>query len=637
MKHAPSPFKFLDSYQQEDVDIFFGREAETEQLYDALSGVKHLLVYGPSGAGKTSLIECGLRNQFSDADWYAISIRRGQDLVASTFARLHEALSEPFSLDPKTGMPADKQYSLGQAVEALFSERFQPVYLLFDQFEELLISGSEREKQDFFTRLNELIRYIVPCRVILIMREEFIGHLSEFEPLCPTLFQQRFRLEKMTRAKVQAVIQSILDADYYEAYFEVDDPKGLAIHILAKLPDDRKEIDLSHVQVFLSELWDRAIDRGGFENIPSLDQGLIRKDDKLEAVLDSFLKKQLRELATYHGKDLPLEVLAVMISERHTKLQLDAPAIRHELERRQVSLPDTLDELLHALETRRIIRRLRTGEQTQYEITHDTLALVIGKNLTEEMQLREKAEDIYRVYQEREGYFSQEDLDFIRPYRSYLPYPPELAQRITDSERYQKEEEARQLREAQAQAEKERGLAARATQRTRIALMVAGLALVAAVAAGYFFFKSESQAKESERAKEYAEAQTLVFQLNDLAPNYDERAMRLLAEKWKHLDELGVAPPPNLTREIVQPIYDQFATNTQAPRRLSDQTFQHTGEVRSAIFSPDGRLILSSSKDGTAKLWPTPRTVYEWLLSPDCPIPPLSEEERKQYNLPADE
>ncbi|MDX1912375.1 MAG: ATP-binding protein, partial [Saprospiraceae bacterium] len=58
-----SPFKFLDSYQKDDQAIFFGREKETEKLYDALSGVKHLLIYGPSGAGKTSLIECGLRNQ----------------------------------------------------------------------------------------------------------------------------------------------------------------------------------------------------------------------------------------------------------------------------------------------------------------------------------------------------------------------------------------------------------------------------------------------------------------------------------------------------------------------------------------------------------------------------------------------
>jgi len=201
MNHATSPFKFLDSYQQEDADIFFGREKETDALYNALSGVKHLLVYGPSGAGKTSLIECGLRNQFSDADWFAVSIRRGSNMTASVFARINEALHEKIALDPQTKLPRNPDFDFGEAIENLFAERYQPVYLLFDLFEELLILGDEAEKKDFFTRLNRLIRYKVPCRVLLVMREEIIGHLSEFEPLCPSIFQYRFRLEKMGRSR----------------------------------------------------------------------------------------------------------------------------------------------------------------------------------------------------------------------------------------------------------------------------------------------------------------------------------------------------------------------------------------------------------------------------------------------------
>src|SRR6187551_783385 len=108
------------------------------------------MVYGPSGAGKTSLIECGLRNQFSDADWYALSIRKGADINASVFAGISEALKEKTALDPVTKMPVDPQMEFGQAVEKLFAERYQPVYLLFDQFEELLISGNADEKNTFF-------------------------------------------------------------------------------------------------------------------------------------------------------------------------------------------------------------------------------------------------------------------------------------------------------------------------------------------------------------------------------------------------------------------------------------------------------------------------------------------------------
>ncbi len=106
-----------------------------------------------------------------------------------------------------------------QAVEKLFAERYQPVYLLFDQFEELLISGEAEEKEKFFTLLNKLIRNKVPCRIMLIMREEFIGHLSEFEPVCPSIFQHRFRVEKMGRKNVEEVIYHILEAPRYRSLF----------------------------------------------------------------------------------------------------------------------------------------------------------------------------------------------------------------------------------------------------------------------------------------------------------------------------------------------------------------------------------------------------------------------------------
>jgi len=92
MSQNRSPFKFLDSYEKEDVNVFFGRNQETLDLCDALSGVKHLLVYGPSGSGKTSLVECGLRNQFSDADWFALTIRKGWNINASVFMAINDAL-----------------------------------------------------------------------------------------------------------------------------------------------------------------------------------------------------------------------------------------------------------------------------------------------------------------------------------------------------------------------------------------------------------------------------------------------------------------------------------------------------------------------------------------------------------------
>ena len=75
-----SPFKFLDSYTKNDKEIFFGREHETEELYQKVFESKILLVYGITGTGKTSLINCGLANKFNDSDWLPVTVRRRNDI-----------------------------------------------------------------------------------------------------------------------------------------------------------------------------------------------------------------------------------------------------------------------------------------------------------------------------------------------------------------------------------------------------------------------------------------------------------------------------------------------------------------------------------------------------------------------------
>jgi hypothetical protein len=89
--------------------------------------------------------------------------------------------------------------------------------------------------------------------------------------------------------------------------------------------------------------------------------------------------------------------------------------------------------LLKDLEYRRIIRTLKVGDETQYEISHDLLALVVGQNLTDEMKMREKAGDIYNVYGERQGLFTQDDIDYLRPFEQNLAYPVGLKERIDES------------------------------------------------------------------------------------------------------------------------------------------------------------------------------------------------------------
>ena len=77
------PFKFLDAYTSEDSHLFFGRNEEIETLYNMVFQSDLLLVYGASGTGKTSLIQCGLASKFASHEWLPLFIRRGADINQS--------------------------------------------------------------------------------------------------------------------------------------------------------------------------------------------------------------------------------------------------------------------------------------------------------------------------------------------------------------------------------------------------------------------------------------------------------------------------------------------------------------------------------------------------------------------------
>ena len=518
-----SPFKFLDSYQKEDNDVFFGRKHETEALYQALSGVKHLLVYGASGAGKTSLIECGLRNQFSDADWFALTIRREENMIASIYKSINNVLEFPFEIDITSGLPKDKEIDFGKAIEYLFEERFQPIYLLFDQFEELLLFGNHEEKKDFFTRINKLISQRIPCRLLMIMREEFIGHLTAFEEECPSIFQNRFRLEKMTRKQVMKVIEGTVNAPKFNKSFTVIDATVLSEKILDRLPDEQQEIELAHVQVFLDQLWEKAYLQN--QDSPLLAPKLISKQDKLETVLDRFLEKQLTEIDYKFGKEMGLELLAVMISEKYTKLQISFLEINNQLLLRQVDTQNQTKSIIDELEQRRIIRALKSGTDTRYEISHDVLALLVGKNLTEEMKRRDKAREVYIFYLERTGRLSIEDIQHIKKQEEFLPLPKLLKSRLITAEKAIREEEEAIKKKELYDLEKEK-------RQQRKIIIVVTIALIVSLAFGIWGYSNLQMVKEE---RDLTEKLTVTGNLRDAQNYVNDEEYQIALQKYLYL------------------------------------------------------------------------------------------------------
>jgi len=196
-----SPFKFLDAYTEEDSDIFFGRDIEIEEFYDRVFETNLILLYGASGTGKTSLIRCGLSNMFESTDWHPMYIRRNENIIDS----LHQAID-------KIAITKTKNNSIADKIKSIYLDYFKPIYLIFDQFEELFILGSKEEQIHFFEEMKTLLDQGLQCKIVISMREEYIAYLSDYELVIPALFDNRQRIEKMNTLQVQEVIAGTMEA-----------------------------------------------------------------------------------------------------------------------------------------------------------------------------------------------------------------------------------------------------------------------------------------------------------------------------------------------------------------------------------------------------------------------------------------
>lgn len=352
-----SPFKFLDAYQKEDRDRFFGRERETAQLYNAVRASNLVLVYGASGTGKTSIINCGLANQFVDSDWLPLFVRRGTDLNAS----LQQALSGARQSDTVSSAS-----SINERVRDLYLDHYRPIYLIVDQFEELFILGSKEEQATFYESVRQLLATNSPCKLLISIREEYIADLSQFERVVPTLFDNRLRVEKMNDSNLARIVMGTARA----VGIHVADPPNTVQRILDNIRDRRTGIDLANLQVYLDRLWraDRERQKTNQPQTITFDVALTERVGKLENVISAFLDEELLTIEQALAKrgvpqpqGIPLEVIFALVTEEGTKRNLDVAGILEALPANRAISEETVRFCLSEFERIRVLRPLASA------------------------------------------------------------------------------------------------------------------------------------------------------------------------------------------------------------------------------------------------------------------------------------
>ncbi|MCX6272772.1 MAG: hypothetical protein NTU44_16460 [Bacteroidetes bacterium] len=397
------PFKFLDSYTLDDKDIFFGREKETEEIHSRLFYSKLLLIYGPSGSGKTSLLQCGVSDRMGGHNWKPVFIRRRQNILESIHAELDRQAITPFK----------KEKSIPDKLYSLYLDYLTPLYLIFDQFEELFIFGESEEKTEWVCVLKDILsREDLNTQIILSIREEYLASLSDFEDELPQLFENRIRIEKMKKAQALSVIISPCEVCH------VSLEKGLAETAVEKIISESATIELTWLQVLMDRLYKLAISRNE-ENV-EITLADLESLGNIGDVLGNFLEEQLQLVPDPEKGDA---VLKTLISSEGTKRQLSLSEIKEALVVNGHNLePDDILPIVRHFVTVRILSD--KDENDRYELKHDSLAAKIFQRLTlaerELQEARQFVENAYKSYLRTDHLLGRKELSYISKFEDKL-------------------------------------------------------------------------------------------------------------------------------------------------------------------------------------------------------------------------
>ncbi len=251
------PYRSLDAFTEDDVEFFFGRERVVQRLVESLrQEPRFLAVLGPSGSGKSSLVQAGLIPQLRKgavpgSDCWGVIVVRPAD--------------QPFSQLEAEGLP-DASEGLVKAVQAWLDQHPEQTRLVLaiDQFEELLVTCPQSLRQVFVTQLTELLEAALPVTVVLTMRDDFYSRFAQDAPALLAWLERRLVNVPPTleHDELQAIVEE--PARAVGLVFETGLVDVILEDVLESVPGRGGQVGRSTVlpllEFALTQLWERRQD-----------------------------------------------------------------------------------------------------------------------------------------------------------------------------------------------------------------------------------------------------------------------------------------------------------------------------------------------------------------------------------------
>ena len=323
-----APFVGPRPFQEEENELFFGRKREVDELISLITAHPVVLVYAPSGAGKTSLVNAGLipklkgikepdpkdPDAFEDLEVFDV-LKPMRVKGQANFKIGKEVNIYMFNALSSGEEGADSTLS-GMSFAEFLKERPKRLnefgeparrVVIFDQFEELFTAYPERweDRKRFFEDVGEALAGNPKkekagdplLRVVFSIREDYIAELDPYASLLPECLRTRFRLEQMKEKAALEAVEDPLKKRSISFAPEVAKQLVKSLLVISNRgagggPKLGQYIEPVQLQILCQSLWEGL---GLGEKIITQEHLDIHGD--LSKVLSNFYEKGVREVA----------------------------------------------------------------------------------------------------------------------------------------------------------------------------------------------------------------------------------------------------------------------------------------------------------------------------------------------------
>ncbi|MEL6669357.1 MAG: hypothetical protein AAFP08_10335, partial [Bacteroidota bacterium] len=292
-------FNVLQPCLSTDLPFFKGRDKEVEEFHQLTKAQNLVLLFGKKRIGKSSLLLCGLANRLEAGPGEMVSIRyRGQDMMADLDQRLRGELK-------RFNIKANQDDSLRELLKKWFDYADQDMFLVFDQLDGLFVKTTpEWERAGFFNALQGLCSAEMPhLRIILSVREEFLGAMSDYDTIVPELLTHRYHIHPLSQAAMFNVTFDILSVFTRQGKMEVEEPVEVARLLGDAVVDEDGNVPFHCVETYLNQVHQQACARSGGKT-PIINAGLLGEFGSAQSFIGDAIDEQDAALAK-QMEDLP--------------------------------------------------------------------------------------------------------------------------------------------------------------------------------------------------------------------------------------------------------------------------------------------------------------------------------------------